>query len=186
VPWHGQRTNSRKNLQLSHVPKPKGLGTGTVDRGFPRRNHYVELPYPNRFPAQPARHRGTSLQTHWTDGQTTIIKAQVTRSGRGLGVQTSTTLHEVQRPLLTPDECLRMPGPRKDAQALITGARRYGGPLRRFPRPSTAGSHSILRTKPFLPGLRFHLQQTANLSLLTPSTLGKSQKGRVYTKDKKE
>jgi type IV secretion system protein VirD4 len=53
-------------------------------------------------------------------GQTTIIKEQVTRSGRGLGAQTSTTMHEVQRPLLTTDECLRMPGPRKDAQGLIT------------------------------------------------------------------
>ena len=53
-------------------------------------------------------------------GQTTIIKEQVTRSGRGLGAQTSTTMHEVQRPLLTPDECLRMPGPRKDGQGLIT------------------------------------------------------------------
>jgi type IV secretion system protein VirD4 len=38
-------------------------------------------------------------------GQTTIIKEQVTRSGRGLGAQTSTTMCEVQRPLLTPDEC---------------------------------------------------------------------------------
>ena len=53
-------------------------------------------------------------------GQTTIIKEQVTRSERGLGAQTSTTMHEVQRPLLTPDECLRMPGPRKNAQDPIT------------------------------------------------------------------
>jgi type IV secretion system protein VirD4 len=55
-------------------------------------------------------------------GQTTIIKEQVTRSGRGLGTQASTTMQEVQRPLLTPDECLRMPGPKKDAQGLITEA----------------------------------------------------------------
>jgi type IV secretion system protein VirD4 len=55
-------------------------------------------------------------------GQTTIIKEQVTRSGRGLGTQVSTTMQEVQRPLLTPDECLRMPGPKKDAQGLITEA----------------------------------------------------------------
>jgi type IV secretion system protein VirD4 len=53
-------------------------------------------------------------------GQTTIIKEQVTRSGRGLGTHVSTTMQEVQRPLLTPDECLRMPGPKKDAQGLIT------------------------------------------------------------------
>ena len=55
-------------------------------------------------------------------GQTTVIKEQVTRSGRGLGTQASTTMQEVQRPLLTPDECLRMPGPKKDAQGLITEA----------------------------------------------------------------
>ena len=55
-------------------------------------------------------------------GQTTIIKEQVTRSGRGLGTQVSTTMHEVQRPLLTPDECLRMPGPQKNDRDLITRA----------------------------------------------------------------
>jgi type IV secretion system protein VirD4 len=31
-------------------------------------------------------------------------------------------MQEVQRPLLTPDECLRMPGPRKDAHDRITEA----------------------------------------------------------------
>jgi type IV secretory pathway TraG/TraD family ATPase VirD4 len=55
-------------------------------------------------------------------GQTTIIKEQVTRSGRGLGTQVSTTMQEVQRPLLTPDECLRMPGPQKDEHDRITVA----------------------------------------------------------------
>ena len=55
-------------------------------------------------------------------GQTTIIKEQVTRSGRGLSSQVSTTMHEVQRPLLTPDECLRMPGPQKNDRDLITTA----------------------------------------------------------------
>jgi type IV secretion system protein VirD4 len=55
-------------------------------------------------------------------GTTTIVKEAVTRSGRGLGVQVSTTMQEVQRPLLTPDECLRMPGPRKDAEGRITKA----------------------------------------------------------------
>jgi type IV secretion system protein VirD4 len=55
-------------------------------------------------------------------GQTTIIKEQVTRSGRGLGSQVSRTMHEVQRPLLTPDECLRMPGPQKNDRDLITTA----------------------------------------------------------------
>ena len=55
-------------------------------------------------------------------GQTTIIKEQITRSGRGLASQVSTTMHEVQRPLLTPDECLRMPGPQKNDRDLITAA----------------------------------------------------------------
>jgi type IV secretion system protein VirD4 len=55
-------------------------------------------------------------------GQTTIIKEQVTRAGRGLSTQVSTTIHEVQRPLLTPDECLRMPGPKKNDKDLITEA----------------------------------------------------------------
>ena len=55
-------------------------------------------------------------------GQTTIVKEQVTRSGRGLASQASTTMHEVQRPLLTPDECLRMPGPQKNDRDLITRA----------------------------------------------------------------
>ena len=55
-------------------------------------------------------------------GQTTIVKEAVTRSGRGLGAQVSTTMQEVQRPLLTPDECLRMPGPKKDEQGRIVSA----------------------------------------------------------------
>jgi len=42
-------------------------------------------------------------------GQTTIIKEQVTKGDK----HTSRTLQEVQRSLLTVDECLRMPGPVK-------------------------------------------------------------------------
>lgn len=45
-------------------------------------------------------------------GQTTVVKEQVTRSGKN----TSRTRQEVQRPLLTVDECLRMPGPVKGVQ----------------------------------------------------------------------
>jgi len=58
-------------------------------------------------------------------GQTTVIKEQVTTSGRRTAVllgQVSRTTQEVQRPLLTPDECLRMPGPQKDANGQITEA----------------------------------------------------------------
>ena len=53
-------------------------------------------------------------------GQTTIVKEQLTWSRRG--GQASTTMQEVQRPLLTPDECLRMPGPHKNDRDLITTA----------------------------------------------------------------
>ena len=42
-------------------------------------------------------------------GQTTIVREQVTRSDKN----TSRTLQETQRSLLTVDECLRMPGPIK-------------------------------------------------------------------------
>jgi len=55
-------------------------------------------------------------------GQTTIIKEQITTSGRrssALLGQVSKTLQEIQRPLLTVDEALRMPSPRKDSQGNI-------------------------------------------------------------------
>jgi type IV secretion system protein VirD4 len=58
-------------------------------------------------------------------GQTTVVKEQITTSGRRASAllgQVSRTLQEVQRPLLTVDECLRMPGPRKDAHGRITEA----------------------------------------------------------------
>jgi len=58
-------------------------------------------------------------------GQTTVTKAQITTSGRRTSAilsQVSRTTQETQRPLLTPDECLRMPGPKKDAQGQITEA----------------------------------------------------------------
>jgi len=58
-------------------------------------------------------------------GQTTVAKEQITTSGRRTSVllgQVSRTIQEVQRPLLTTDECLRMPGPIKDAEGLIEKA----------------------------------------------------------------
>ncbi len=58
-------------------------------------------------------------------GQTTIAKEQITTSGRRTSAllgQVSRTIQEVQRPLLTPDECLRMPGPVKGAEGLIEKA----------------------------------------------------------------
>lgn len=58
-------------------------------------------------------------------GQTTVVKEQITTSGRrssALLGQVSRTMQEVQRPLLTPDECLRMPGPKKNGAGDIIEA----------------------------------------------------------------
>ena len=55
-------------------------------------------------------------------GQTTIVKEQITTSGRrtsALLSNVSRTTQEVQRPLLTADECLRMPGPVKNGEDQI-------------------------------------------------------------------
>jgi type IV secretion system protein VirD4 len=54
-------------------------------------------------------------------GTTTVIKEQITTSGRrssALLGQVSRTMQEVSRPLLTPDECSRMPGPKKDGEII--------------------------------------------------------------------
>ncbi|PXW89114.1 type IV secretion system protein VirD4 [Nitrosomonas sp. Nm84] len=58
-------------------------------------------------------------------GQTTVIKEQITTSGRRVGMMhgnVTRTMQEIQRPLLTPDECLRMLGPEKDENGRITKA----------------------------------------------------------------
>lgn len=58
-------------------------------------------------------------------GETTIIKEQIATSGHraaALHAQVSRSIQEVQRALLTPDECLRMPGPRKNADGQILDA----------------------------------------------------------------
>ncbi len=55
-------------------------------------------------------------------GQTTIVKEQITTSGKRISAmhgQVSRTMQEVQRPLLTVDESMRMPGPKKDHNGLI-------------------------------------------------------------------
>ena len=55
-------------------------------------------------------------------GTTTVVKEQITTSGRRLAVmlgQVSRSLQEVQRPLLTPDECQRMPGPKKKGDDIV-------------------------------------------------------------------
>ena len=59
-------------------------------------------------------------------GQTTILKEQITtsknRGGGWFSGSESRTVQETQRPLLTPDECLRMPGPKKNANGDIEEA----------------------------------------------------------------
>jgi len=57
-------------------------------------------------------------------GLTTVIKTAVTMSGKRTGWlgQASKTVQEFQRPLLTVDEALRMPGPEKGHEGNITKA----------------------------------------------------------------
>jgi type IV secretion system protein VirD4 len=58
-------------------------------------------------------------------GTTTIVKKSISKSGKRYGValdNVSESNQEVQRPLLTPDECMRLAGPKKNAQGQITEA----------------------------------------------------------------
>jgi type IV secretion system protein VirD4 len=55
-------------------------------------------------------------------GTTTVAKENITTSGKRTSAllgQVSRTIQEVQRPLLTPDECLRMPGPKKEGELIV-------------------------------------------------------------------
>ena len=54
-------------------------------------------------------------------GQATIVKEDVTESGTRHGAlnNVSRTYHEVGRPLLTPDEIMRLKKPRKDDEGRI-------------------------------------------------------------------
>ncbi|WP_426107448.1 type IV secretory system conjugative DNA transfer family protein [Massilia sp. TSP1-1-2] len=55
-------------------------------------------------------------------GVTTVVKEQITTSGKRTSAllgQVSRTIQEVQRPLLTTDECQRMPGPKKDGDLIV-------------------------------------------------------------------
>lgn len=55
-------------------------------------------------------------------GTTTIVKTAITKSGKGLVKSDSVTMQEVQRPLLTPDECMRLKGAVKNGKGEITEA----------------------------------------------------------------
>jgi type IV secretion system protein VirD4 len=58
-------------------------------------------------------------------GTTTVIKRTLSTSGKRFGIgsgRVSAAIQEVQRPLLTVDECMRLPAPRKDLDGKITEA----------------------------------------------------------------
>lgn len=58
-------------------------------------------------------------------GTATVVKHQITVSGKRISMslqQVSHSVQEVSRPLLTPDECLRMPGPIKSSSGEICKA----------------------------------------------------------------
>jgi len=58
-------------------------------------------------------------------GTSTVVKQTYSYSGRRTKStldQISTQLQEVSRPLMTPDEVMRLPGPKKNAEGSITGA----------------------------------------------------------------
>ncbi|MDQ3231067.1 MAG: type IV secretory system conjugative DNA transfer family protein, partial [Pseudobdellovibrionaceae bacterium] len=79
-------------------------------------NCHIRIAYaPNK--QKTARHLSEML------GTTTITKKSLTMS-RGKGIlsfpQYSEKWDEIQRPLMTPDECSRLPGPKKDKDGKIT------------------------------------------------------------------
>ncbi|WP_025902224.1 type IV secretory system conjugative DNA transfer family protein [Tatumella sp. UCD-D_suzukii] len=58
-------------------------------------------------------------------GQTTIVKESVSTSGKRFGMvldNVSTSYQEIQRPLMTADEIMRLPGPKKNADGDILSA----------------------------------------------------------------
>jgi type IV secretion system protein VirD4 len=57
-------------------------------------------------------------------GGTTIVKKQITVSGKRTAFvqgNSSTTFSETARPLMTADEVMRMPGPKKDGETMLEG-----------------------------------------------------------------
>ena len=80
-----------------------------------------QLDIRNLLPAH-GLHRTRAEHLSKLTGQTTVVKEQITTSGRGWSTNVSRSTHEVSRPLLTPDEAMRMKGARKNAQGMITEA----------------------------------------------------------------
>lgn len=53
-------------------------------------------------------------------GQTTVVEKKVSISGGKGGASRSTSISETARPLLTADECMRLPGAQKNAEGKVT------------------------------------------------------------------
>ena len=81
-------------------------------------NCHVQIAYPpNR--TETAQHLSTLT------GDTTIVKEQITTSGKRtepVHSNVSRTYQEIKRPLLTPDECMRLPAPKKNQKGKIEEA----------------------------------------------------------------
>jgi type IV secretion system protein VirD4 len=102
-----QDINQIKNRQTGYGPDESITSNCHIQTAYP----------PNRV--ETAEHLSKLT------GQTTVTKEQITASGRRTSAllgQVSRTVQEVQRPLLTTDECLRMPGAVKNESGDITEA----------------------------------------------------------------
>jgi type IV secretion system protein VirD4 len=100
-----QDLNQLKSRETGYGPDETVTSSCHVQNAFP----------PNRI--ETAEHLSRLT------GQTTVVKERITTSGRRVSLMhgnVSTTFDEHQRALLTPDECLRMPGPLKDEKGQIS------------------------------------------------------------------
>jgi type IV secretion system protein VirD4 len=75
--------------------------------------------------AYPPNRLETAIHLSQLTGESTVMKEQITVSGQRTSAflgKVSKVIHEIKRPLLTPDECLRMPGPLKNEKGEIETA----------------------------------------------------------------
>ena len=93
--------------------REKGYG----DQETVSSNCHIQNAYP------PTRYETAQYLSNMT-GTTTVVKEQISQSGKRFGSmgQVTKSIQEVQRPLLTPDEAMRMRGPKKDANGMIVEA----------------------------------------------------------------
>jgi len=69
----------------------------------------------------PNKYETAELLSKWT-GTTTVLDLKSSISGKRAGLmlsQTTETQEHYSRPLLTPDECMRLPGARKDSDGMV-------------------------------------------------------------------